>query len=502
MTRAAPRSAGPPKPPRRNLERVAKATSALRIAAERTKANKLAQMRWLPPQHAFLTDRSRVKMIRTGNQAYGKTTVGLADLIYRCLGHHPFQPVPSAPVECWVICASFKSSVKIQKKLWELLPRDQVVIGTRFDERHGFGANAPCVLFCNGSSIHFRTTKQDVLDMAGATIDVALFDEPPRNRRVFEEVRKRVMARNGIVMISMTPINADVDWIREMAESGVITDLHFKLEPQYLIPVGEKRAIKINGVRRDEKWIAQVREDTAEWERPVTVDGEWEMRSEGNLFKAFRPAPAANGGHVSGVVPSVPLLLSLGIDHGLGTGRQTSILIGVLETPGSKYPKVWVVSETHSDGMTTTERDAEDIELMLGRMAIDWSSLDYAYGDKPTGPTGHMSTKGNLDLEDSLRRRFKLKDRTELKPRIRSAKRGRGSAQQVKQMGLRFLHELMLEGNLIVSPACAWLIECLSQWDGTDTSKHKDAIDALRYALRPWIMGERRTSAAMRVRSY
>jgi hypothetical protein len=41
----------------------------------------------------------------------------------------------------------------------------------------------------------------------------------------------------------------------------------------------------------------------------------------------------------------------------------------------------------------------------------------------------------------------------------------------------------MLDDRLHIHPRCERLIECLEQYDGDVRSKHKDSIDALRYAL-------------------
>jgi len=50
---------------------------------------------------------------------------------------------------------------------------------------------------------------------------------------------------------------------------------------------------------------------------------------------------------------------------------------------------------------------------------------------------------------------------------------------------VRWIHEAMIRpGHFYVDESCVWLIEALEKWDGTSTSKYKDVIDALRYALR------------------
>ena len=54
------------------------AARAANIAANKADRDPILRMDWLPPQRAFLDERARVKLLRTGNQI-GKTTVGLAE---------------------------------------------------------------------------------------------------------------------------------------------------------------------------------------------------------------------------------------------------------------------------------------------------------------------------------------------------------------------------------------------------------------------------------------
>ena len=52
-------------------------------------------------------------MLRTGNQVYGKTTAALGELIWRCLGTHPYLVTAKPPIKCWVVCASWPQSLAI-----------------------------------------------------------------------------------------------------------------------------------------------------------------------------------------------------------------------------------------------------------------------------------------------------------------------------------------------------------------------------------------------------
>jgi len=469
-----------------------------RIVRRRAEADPLAHMRWLPPQTALFRCTAPRALLRCGNQAYGKSTAGLAELLWRCLGSHPYKPVPRAPIEAWIICASWSQSLAIQKKLWELAPKAVLRPGARYDDVNGFGAHSPCLRFANGSIIRVKTTNQNALDLSGATIDVAMFDEPPKSSRLFGEIQKRVMARNGTVILTLTPINAPVDWLRKACAEQRITDLHFRLEPQYLIPEGSREPRRlIDGTICDAAWIARIRAETLGHEDPIVNDGEWETRTEGRVFRAFR-----DGGqrpHVHTRVTHRDVKLALGIDHGAGAGREVAILCAVDES--GEDPAVYVLDEYVSSDETTAREDARAIIAMLRRHGWVWSDLGTVYGDKPYDKA--TGRKGNFDIEDALARELALPDRESLKPRIHSSKRGakidpRGD----KANGVAWLHRRMVQdGEFNLNPRCKRLIESLNKWDFTDASEWKDAIDALRYALIPWSRKIRRratTSPVMR----
>ena len=62
--------------------------------------------------------------------------------------------------------------------------------------------------------------------------DVILFDEPPTDLRVFVEALMRVQERGGVLLLSYTPINADVTYLRTLVEAGQIEDHHSRLTPE------------------------------------------------------------------------------------------------------------------------------------------------------------------------------------------------------------------------------------------------------------------------------
>jgi phage terminase large subunit-like protein len=458
---------------------LAEALSLTQELGRRSEASILPYLQWLPGQLAFLQDPSKAKLARWGNQWGGKTTVGLSEVIYRCRGYHPYIEVPQGPIEAWVLCASWPQSVSIQGKLNDLLDPDEVdwSVTRLFDQKNGFGAKSPMVKLKNGSIIRFRTTQQGGLNLAGATIDVALFDEPPASQRVFSEVQKRLMRQNGVLLMTLTPINAPTDWLKDYAERGQIADHHYRLSADNLIPVGEEHPLLLaDGTPMNDDWIQEVIQQTLAHEVPVVLHGEWECRVQGRYFAAF-----SDVAHVSDELPQGKVQLRFGVDHGDGRNFSQAAYLCAVRT-GEDHDHVWVLDEYIADGSTTSRQDAAGVWDMLRRNGMGWHSIDKAHGDRSwAGKQGATSRKDNAKLMQELSRMVGAAG--ELRPRIKTVKRGQGRGRHSIDAGGRYLHQLMVTpGAFTVHPRCERLIQSLNRWDYTD-SEWKHAIDALRYAL-------------------
>ena len=434
-------------------------------------------MSWLPSQDAYLRDTAKSKMIRTGNQAQGKTTAALTDLHWHCLGRHEHMPVRAPPVEWWVMCAAWGQSVAIQKKFYEIA---QAELSDRsvFDIKNGFGKNDPVAMYRNGSIVRFRTSNQASLSLAGATIDGVLWDEPPASARLFEETRKRVLRRQGKVCIAMTPIGAPVDWLREIVEKGQITDHHHPLTVEALIPVGGTEPLTLDDGRpMDQRWIDELVANTMPHEVPVVVHGEWETSITGRLFHSFDETL-----HVHGRRPLGEVRICIGVDYGSKVGKQVAVLVAVDDT--GTYPAIWILDEQVSEENSSSADDARGIVSMLARNELTWSQIDHAWGDRIyiRGATA----KANKELMRDVARQLGMPVRA-LNPVIRTVKRGRGRGRGSVDHGIRWLHQCMVrEGAFNVSPRAVHMIESISRWQYKDDS-YKDKIDALRYSLQDFI---------------
>jgi hypothetical protein len=358
-----------------------------------------------------------------------------------------------------------------------------------------------------GSLIRIKTTAQSkgkraAISFAGATIDVVLFDEPPDSIRLLTEAVMRLEERGGILLISMTPINVSAETlahIRGMCDRGIIKDHWAELTPAELIPVGSSRPVRTaDGRPKDAAWIAERYTKCDEYEAPIVVHGRWDGGQVDRYFSRFTVET-----HVTSQRQTPkddrPYIVVLGIDHGNRPGKQVAILMIVDESvPDS--PVFHVIDEYEdSTGIAEPKDDARAILSVLARHGLVWSDLDYAHGDRAHLP-GSEDQKSNRDLMLQIRRQTAPdpKISTTLRPQIETVKRGEGRAQS-RSTGERYLYHAVSHGRFFVDPRCKRVIAAIVGYSGLD-DEHKDPIDAIRYAIDPWIFRERHRRPGSAVR--
>ena len=470
---------------RAHLERMAGALAELK---RRRETNPLDYVMWLPGQWKFLNDQSNRKLFRAGNQSMGKTMAGCAEIHWRCIGSHPYIEVPESPIEAWIICASWSQSVHIQSKYYDYVGKTGHLEDDQpFDPKNGFGAKNPMVRYKNGSIVRFRTTQQGSINLAGATIDVAMFDEPPSTPRIFSEVQKRLIRRNGTLILTLTPIGAPCDWLKEQVKAGHISETWVKLIPENLIPIGSNDPLLLeDGTPMDQMWIDAVISETLPHEVGVICHGEWEIRTVGRVFGSFSELV-----HITTEYPTGDVKLALGMDWGDGRNfSQVSTLVAIDDTT-SDYPRIWVLDEYVSDGTTTIDMDAGAIIELLRRNGLQWSNLDYVFGDRVwSGRRGNLAKKSNSEFLRALGKLLQV-PQSRLKPQIHTVKRGKGHGRGSLSQGCRFLHNAMIRpDHFHVSNRCTRLIDAFNRWDYSD-DQWKHILDALRYSLDRWIFTRR-----------
>lgn len=491
--------------PRDPVEGLAELHAAAASLIADVSARPLVWLHWLPVQDRYWRSQAGARLFMAGNQSVGKSTGAVADLYLHATGQHPYRYCAKAG-EYWLLCASWSQSIAPQNRLWEVVEKARLRPGTEFSAKTGFRGRDPSIevqhVSGEWSIIRIRTTKQDTLDLSGASIDGALFDEVPKNARIYQEVIKRTQSTDGWVSIAMTAVNAPVDWIEADWKAGRIERIHTALTPEALIPIGRNRPLRTKrGRLKDAAWIEEIREKTPAHEAPVTLDGGWAFAMKDRYFSRY-VSGRGDGSHVHTRIPSGQLRICLGLDYGSGPGKQIALLVCVLEPTGHGYPSVYVLDEYAAlDGATLPEEDAEAVLGMLARHGMQWGSIDHAQGDRIHMP-GTGSQKSNRDLMAEIGRRLRVPSQ-DLRPQIRTAKRGQGRGAGSVNAGSRWLYHAMVRpGGFGVHPRCVRLIKALDRYHPLSDNEWKDPIDALRYALDAYIFRRYRLAAPVSIRLY
>jgi len=478
------------------------------VTAERRAAERLAQYRALaqkdplsgfqgtPPQLALWRCQGRRILLRTGNQIGGKTTAACVLALWYATHRHPYRRTPPGAVQVLFVCVTWTQSLAIQAKLWALCPKDALKPGQEYDPATGFGTKAPLLEFLDGSVIHIRTENQGAKNLAGSTLHLVIYDEPPKNQRLYSELERRLTRTGGTFVLTMTPVNARIDWLREAAEAGQIVDLHFRAAPENcrladgtILTVPDPESGEV--VAMDAAWIAAQRASVSPHEEPVVIDGEWEMRATGRIFEAW-DASRMVAPHLDGAEAGPgqrPVELHLGIDYGDDRLRTAAVLCAVYTDPAGdeRETRIWVLGEYVPDKPTTSEQDAEGILAMLSALDLRWADLSSAHGDKKlTDASGRETKKSNGLLARDLARALGHTTGM-ISPPLQGAKRVPGVGRLGKDGSLwpsiRWLHSVMMRSQFMVDAACPRLITAFETWDGTSRHPAKDVLDGLRYAL-------------------
>jgi phage terminase large subunit-like protein len=440
--------------------------SAAHVLQRRATDDPLAYFRPTPPQLEFLRCTDRVRLYRGANQV-GKTWVGMADAIWRCLGEHPYQRVRPGPIECHVVTVTSQQGIAIQEKCWALLPKQAIAEDTEWVPGKGFRGRQPMVVFKNGSIIKFRSVQQGALSMAGSTLDHLVVDEPP-DETLWNELVPRVFRKQGTISLTMTPVGLPLGWLKKLVEEKRVTDICAPLTVENTTPIGGRPLLT-------QERIDELAAHILESERGQRLFGEWETTFvTGRVFPMFDPKL-----HVRDEAPAGDWLIGVGIDHGKESGAQVAIL-SAIRTNADGHHMIRVLDQVQSDGMTTPEQDARAIMDMLKRCGLRWEEVDRWIGDRAAISRRGGAIKSNAMLVQAIERDLRLPTGS-WPARIHTAYKPKGSV----YAGYRLLQAAQLRGpeHFSIHPRCKRLIDDLSRFDGREASEHKHSIDALRYTL-------------------
>ena len=435
----------------------------VRALADRAERDPLRFMRWTPPQLAFLSDQSQVKLFRGGNQS-GKTWAQCGEVIYRALGCHPYLETHRVPTESWLITHSWEQSIVVQSKFWELVPKGELHPSVVFVPGKGFVGKVPVVRFRNGSIVRIKTTSQGQLGLASATLDYVGIDEPPP-ANIWGELSARVFRNNGVIGMTLTPVGAPVEWLRELVKDGKISDHQASLTVENTTPEGCRPMLS-------QEQIDDIASRYLPMDRAPRLEGAWEGVIEGRTFDAFQEDHITTRRPPSGPT----YRLGIGIDHGADAGSQVAILVAV--NPAGRYAEIHVVDE-YVAGAADPETHATEILRMLKRNGMDYHSVDRWTGDRKYGGKRWGGRMSNARLMRGFERILGF-PMGGLPFRVRSAYKPSGSIYE----GCSIVQEAMMRHKFSINAKCEALIRSLRLWSYQDDG-HKHAIDALRYAAVP-----------------
>lgn len=189
----------------------------LAIFFEIIEANPIQGFDWhSEAQHEFLASQTPITAAFAGNQ-FGKSTVlcvkALIELLpaialpERLRQFKRFKP----PVHGWLVCPT---EDKIFDSLMPALTKwagpEQFKGGSWGKAFHGERMQ---LRFDCGSTLTFKTYKQDPSTLGGATLHFVGYDEPPP-RETREECLTRLARHNGFELFAMTPLQTNTGWVR------------------------------------------------------------------------------------------------------------------------------------------------------------------------------------------------------------------------------------------------------------------------------------------------
>lgn len=438
---------------------------------------------WTPGQLAFLSCPERIKLIRSGQQLAGKTTVLLTDLIYRCIGEHPYFELPyEPPIQTRLICSTADQSVVIQDKLYSLLPRDLVDwTKTQYlGPGQGFRGVRKTVYFLNGSRIEIRTSGQKGKGHASFTGHHIAIDEPT-TLEVWTESLGRVRRTNGTISLGFTPINGPCWFYEEAVENGIIKDHHYKLSQANATPVGWDRPLCLgDGTPITDEWIGKLRETMNPAVAAVVLDGEWMGSSTDAYFgSVFTADPTLPGTHVRDTPPTGQCRVVLSTDWGWKPGKQTTLLM-LLKIHSKDDIEIYVLDEySPIEGRTSIEDDAKGIVAMLARNGIFWPEVDECWTDRPYR-SGHGAEKSAKLLTRALSHQLGMHPDKNPTP-VRTVVKPSDAIPYV----CWWLYQQMAKPHGFgVHSRCERTIAALQAYDGTiKDCDAKDPCDAIRYAV-------------------
>jgi len=407
-----------------------------------------------PQQRAFMEAKTAVVAAFAGNR-FGKSTSLVVRSLLECL---PAEMLPErlrkwkrfdAPAHGWLLCPTEDKIFDTFRGAFEKWCPAEGFYGGSWGKAFN-GARMELRFQC-GSSIGFKTYKQDASTLGGAALHFVGFDEPPPLLHR-EECMTRLIDYGGYEMYAMTPLKTNTGWIRR--------DIYKKREAPHITV--------IKGSMHDNPLLAQ---ETKDLVLSMYSSDLWRQAREfgdfvdvgGLIYEGFERA-----------VVKEPF-------HG-GFVRTLDVVVGI--DPGIRNAGfVWVGFDNENVAFVFDElliQDGTPSGYVDGIRAINarWGLRDPLY---VIDPAARQRSQVNAETVQSELTRLGIYTM---------------NGQNDVEAGIQQLRDRLKHGRVHVSPMCVGLRDEIDEYAAEEREdgqfkviKQNDhRADSLRYALmsRPW----------------
>lgn len=440
-------------------------------------------MTWAKWAIDFLADASQRKLLRKANQI-GGSTVLCADCVHEVRGTNPYRErMFAGPINVVWAGVSLEQMYQpggVVSKLWQMLPVGEVHPKIRFVPGKGIiGTKYPHIPIVAGpgagSNIILRTYQQDAQTVAGMTIHHVYGDEP-MPEALYAEFNPRLWKNNGRLTIGFTPTPdmPDMTYLRTLVDDGVFREHHVPMTEAACWPEGYARPF----YTADD--IARMMAETPEAQRPMRFQAAWDPFVTDRWLTSFNRSSNVSSFNLADI-PRENVVI-VGTDHGLQPGKHATMFVAVVDGDTPR-PRAWVFAEYNPEGRNTPEENAEGIIATLRGLGLDYWDVDEWVGDQPARDRTWVVRKSNKELRTELARALSIDVNTA--KFIYPPDKSRGTVLG----GLSTMNAMFERGDLVVHERCDRFIKACEEFRGRKDDKHKDILDAGRYALMRGITG-------------
>jgi hypothetical protein len=231
-------------------------------------------------QLQFHAARERIRLVLTGNR-WGKSTAGMAELIWMNTGTHPFRPSP-VPIKSVVVLPDFENHGKniFEPKINQWVPEGAI----KKIERHQGGAIKK-IFWVSGSTTDVLSHDQTLTTFEGFDGSLAWFDEPPPEK-IWKAVWRGMTDHGGIMYLTGTPLNCP--WL-----FAKYKQIEAKNDPLYWYITGNSYENAKNLGNGNEaagkKRLKEFEAELSDEEKRARIDGGF-VQMEGQVFKEWSQA--------------------------------------------------------------------------------------------------------------------------------------------------------------------------------------------------------------------